>query len=105
MDVLQLDVSGGPPAWISSRKAALRYASANPARTLGRACRGLRGGLQRSTGRQSRTEVHTFIAARGQSKPREHPRIGTCSGQARGPLGRASAEGLPSQRQTETARS
>ena len=65
MDVLQLDMSGRPQAWISSREAALLYASDNVAWTLGRACQVLRGGIQRSTGLQSRIEVHPIIAVRG----------------------------------------
>ncbi len=65
MDVLQLDMSGRPQAWISPREAALLYASDNVAWTLGRACHVLRGGIQRSTGLQSRIEVHPIIAVRG----------------------------------------
>ena len=46
MDVLQLDVSGRPQAWITPREAAVIYASDNMAWTLGRAFRVLRGGIQ-----------------------------------------------------------
>ena len=69
MDVLQLDMSGRPQAWISPREAALLYASDNVAWTLGRACHVLRGGIQRSTGLQSRIEVHPIIAVRGTVPP------------------------------------
>ncbi len=65
MDVLQLDVSGRPQAWISSKEAATLYASDAVAWTLGSACQVMRGGVQRSTGKQSRIEVHPIIAVRG----------------------------------------
>lgn len=65
LDVLQLDVSGRPQAWISSREAAVIYASDGVAWTLGDAVQVLRGGIQRATGRQSRIEVHPIIAVRG----------------------------------------
>jgi 5-methylcytosine-specific restriction endonuclease McrA len=65
VDVLQLDVSGRPQAWISAREAAVIYASDGVAWTLGDAFRVLRGGTQRATGRQSRIEVHPIIAVRG----------------------------------------
>ena len=65
MDVLQLDVSGRPQAWITAREAAVLYACDGVAWTLGRTCQVLRGGIQRSTGLQSRIEVHSIIAVRG----------------------------------------
>ncbi len=65
LDVLQLDVSGRPQAWISAREAALIYASDNVAWTLGDPFYVLRGGIQRVSGRQSRIEVHPIIAVRG----------------------------------------
>lgn len=65
LDVLQLDVSGRPQAWITPREAALLYAADSVAWTLGRALQVLRGGIQRSTGLQSRIEVHSIIAVRG----------------------------------------
>ena len=65
MDVLQLDVSGRPQAWITPREAAVLYASDGVAWTLGDAFHVLRGGIQRSTGLQSRIEVHPIIAVRG----------------------------------------
>jgi 5-methylcytosine-specific restriction endonuclease McrA len=65
VDVLQLDVSGRPQAWISPREAALLYASDGVAWTLGSPCHVLRGGIQRCTGLQSRIEVHAIIAVRG----------------------------------------
>ena len=65
MDVLQLDVSGRPQAWITTREAALLYACDGVAWTLGRACQVLRGGTQRSTGLQSRIEVHPILAVKG----------------------------------------
>jgi hypothetical protein len=65
LDVLQLDVSGRPQAWITPRDAAVLYASDGVAWTIGRACHVLRGGIQRTTGLQSRIEVHPIIAVRG----------------------------------------
>jgi hypothetical protein len=65
MDVLQLDVSGRPQAWISSREAAVLYASDAIAWTLGDAFAVLRGGFQRTTGLQSRIELHPIVAVRG----------------------------------------
>lgn len=65
MDVLQLDVSGRPQAWITAKEAAVLYASDGVAWTLGDTCLVLRGGMQRRTGLQSRIEVHPIIAVRG----------------------------------------
>ena len=65
MDVLQLDVSGRPQAWITTREAAVLYSCDDVAWTLGEPCQVLRGGWQRVTGRQSRIEVHPIIAVRG----------------------------------------
>ncbi len=65
MDVLQLDISGRPQAWISPREAAVLYASDTIAWTLGQTFHVLRGGVQRSTGIQSRIEVHPIVAVRG----------------------------------------
>ena len=65
MEVLQLDVSGRPQAWISAKEAAVIYASDGIAWTLGDPFHVLRGGMQRRTGLQSRIEVHPIIAVRG----------------------------------------
>ncbi len=65
MEVLQLDVSGRPQDWISTREAALLYASDAVAWTLGDTFCVLRGGIQRATGRLSRIEVHPIVAVRG----------------------------------------
>lgn len=65
MDVLQLDVSGRPQAWITARDAAVIYASDGVAWTLGDPMQVLRGGIQRATGRQSVIAVHSIIAVRG----------------------------------------
>jgi hypothetical protein len=65
MEVLQLDVSGRPQSWLSSREAAVLYACDGVAWTLGEPCHVLRGGWQRRTGLQSRIEVHPIIAVRG----------------------------------------
>jgi 5-methylcytosine-specific restriction endonuclease McrA len=65
MEVLQLDVSGRPQAWISAQEAATLYASNTVAWTLGNAVKVLRGGIQRATGEQSRIEVHPILAVKG----------------------------------------
>ena len=65
MEVLQLDMSGRPQAWISAKEAAVIYASDGVAWTLGDTFHVLRGGMQRRTGLQSRIEVHPIIAVRG----------------------------------------
>ena len=65
MEVLQLDMSGRPQAWVSSRESAAIYACDGIAWTLGDPFFVLRGGTQRRTGLQSRIEVHPIIAVRG----------------------------------------
>jgi 5-methylcytosine-specific restriction endonuclease McrA len=65
MEVLQLDISGRPQAWISAKEAAVIYASDGVAWTLGDTFFVLRGGTQRRTGLQSRIEVHPIIAVKG----------------------------------------
>ena len=65
MDVLQLDVSGRPQAWIYTQEAATLYASHAVAWTLGEPWKVLRGGMQRATGQMSRIEVHPIVAVRG----------------------------------------
>ena len=79
MDVLQLDVSGRPQAWISSREAAVLYASDAVAWTLGDAFHVMRGGLQRSTGVQSRIELHPIVAVRGAIPSRAWRQVPTLS--------------------------
>ena len=66
MDVLQLDVSGRPQAWISAARGGDRCmpATAWPGRWA-TTFQVLRGGIQRSTGLQSRIEVHPIVAVRG----------------------------------------
>jgi 5-methylcytosine-specific restriction endonuclease McrA len=65
MDVLQLDISGRPQAWISPRDAAVLYACDAVAWTLGDTFHVLRGGIQRLSGLQSRIEVQQIVAVRG----------------------------------------
>ncbi len=65
MDVLQLDISGRPQAWISTKEAAVLYASDAIAWTLGEPFHVLRGGYQRLSGLQSRIELHPIVAVRG----------------------------------------
>lgn len=65
MEVLQLDASGRPQSWMSFQDAASIYALNGVAWTLGDPCIVLRGGIQRSTGLQSKIEVHPILAVRG----------------------------------------
>ncbi len=65
MDVLQLDISGRPQSWATAREAAVLYASDAVAWTLGDPFQVLRGGIQRTTGLQSRIDLHPIIAVRG----------------------------------------
>lgn len=65
MEVLQLDVSGRPQAWITPKEAATLYASDQIAWTLGEPVLVLRGGIQRLTGVQSRLALHAIVAVRG----------------------------------------
>jgi HNH endonuclease len=65
MDVLQLDVSGRPQAWLSVKDAAVLYSNGGVAWTLGEPFVVLRGGIQRRTGQQSRLALHPIIAANG----------------------------------------
>ncbi|GAA0768829.1 HNH endonuclease [Ideonella azotifigens] len=65
MEVLQLDISGRPQAWMTVKEAAVLYASNAIAWTLGDAFHVMRGGMQRTTGLQSRIELHPIIAVRG----------------------------------------
>jgi hypothetical protein len=64
VEVLQLDLSGRPQAWLTPREAAGIYATGGVAWTLGDTFVVLRGGTQR-TGLQSRIELHPIIAVRG----------------------------------------
>lgn len=65
MDVLQLDCSGRPQAWVTAREAAVLYATDAVAWTLGEPFRVLRGGIQRSTGLPSRLALHPIVAVYG----------------------------------------
>ena len=65
MDVLQLDVSGRPQAWLTAKEAAVLYANESVAWTLGDPFMVLRGGIQRLTGVQSRLELHPIVAVHG----------------------------------------
>ena len=65
MDVLQLDISGRPQAWMTVKEAVVLYAGDAVAWTLGDAFHVMRGGWQRATGLQSRIELHPIVAVRG----------------------------------------
>jgi hypothetical protein len=61
MDILQLDIQGRPQAWLSAQDAALHYATANVAWTIGEVCTTLRGGTNAQTGVQSSLALHPII--------------------------------------------
>lgn len=69
LEVLQLDITGTPQAWISVEDAAGHLATDTVAWYLGdRPLAVLRGGMNASTGRQSVLEVPPIVALRGASK-------------------------------------
>lgn len=68
-DVLQLDITGLPQAWISIEQAATHVAIRSVAWSLGDAPLAvLRGGMNSRTGRQSMLEVPAILALRGNSR-------------------------------------
>ena len=79
LDVLQLDVSGRPQAWITAKEAAVLYASDGIAWTLGDPFAVLRGGIQRVSGRQSRIELHPIVAVKGAIPSRAWRQVPTLS--------------------------
>lgn len=64
-EVLQLDVSGRPQAWMSIYDAATLYAAGAVAWTLGDTFQVMRGGVQRASGRLSTIALHPIIAVHG----------------------------------------
>jgi hypothetical protein len=68
-DVLQLDITGQPQAWISVEHAACLVATGAVVWSAGdRPLAVLRGGFNGATGRQSRLEVPAIVALRGASR-------------------------------------
>ena len=68
-DVLQLDITGLPQAWISVEQAAVHVATHSVAWSLGdEPLAVLRGGMNTSTGQQSVLEVPAILALRGSSR-------------------------------------
>jgi hypothetical protein len=68
-DVLQLDITGLPQAWISVEQAATLVATNAVVWSAGeRPLAVLRGGFNSTTGRQSRLEVPPIVALRGSSR-------------------------------------
>lgn len=68
-DVLQLDITGLPQAWISVEQAASLVATGAIVWSAGdRPLAVLRGGFNSATGRQSRLEVPAIVALRGASR-------------------------------------
>lgn len=70
--ILRLDVSGFPIRWIPWEVAACLYAKDMVAWTAGDSIFTMRGGISRSTGRQSSLTVHSIIAVK-RSVPGRHP--------------------------------
>jgi len=68
-DVLQLDITGQPQAWISVEQAAIHVVTRSIAWSLGDSPLAvLRGGMNVRTGRQSILEVPAILALRGNSR-------------------------------------
>jgi len=68
-DVLQLDITGQPQAWISIEQAAVHVATRSVAWSLGDSPLAvLRGGTNAGTGRQSILEVPAILALSGNSR-------------------------------------
>ena len=68
-DVLQLDITGLPQAWISVEQAAVHVATRSVAWSLGdEPLAVLRGGMNAGTGQQSLLEVPAILALRGSSR-------------------------------------
>lgn len=68
-DVLQLDITGQPQAWISVEHAACLVATGAIVWSAGdRPLAVLRGGFNSATGRQSRLEVPAIVALRGAAR-------------------------------------
>jgi hypothetical protein len=68
-DVLQLDVTGVPQAWISLQRAAMHYATGEVAWHAGEGpVATLRGGWNAAQQRQSQISVHPIIATSGQAR-------------------------------------
>lgn len=68
-DVLQLDITGLPQAWISVEQAASLVATGAIVWSAGdKPLAVLRGGFNSATGRQSRLEVPAIVALRGASR-------------------------------------
>lgn len=77
MNVLQLDSSGRPQAWLAVEDAATLYATGSVSWTLGDPFRVLRGGIQRHSGRQSEIALHPIVAVRGTMPSRAWRQIPT----------------------------
>lgn len=65
MQILRLDITGFPQAWLSPEQAAPYYATDSVCWTVGDVCTSLRGGMNSVTGRQSQIDLHPIIAVRG----------------------------------------
>lgn len=68
MQILRLDITGFPQAWLSPEQAAPYYATDSVCWTVGDVCKTLRGGMSSLTGAQSQIDLHPIIAVRGTSQ-------------------------------------
>ena len=68
LSILKLDAGGIPQGWVNAEEATKQYADSSVLWTLGDPIFQMRGGISRSTGKQSIIELHSIIAVRGSAK-------------------------------------
>jgi hypothetical protein len=68
LSILKLDAGGIPQGWVNAEEAAKQYADNSVLWTLGDPIFQMRGGISRSTGKQSLIELHSIIAVKGSAK-------------------------------------
>lgn len=66
--ILQLDVQGVPQSWVSPERAAGYYATDDVVWSVGETCLTLHGGVNASSGLQSRIDLAPIIAVKGCAK-------------------------------------
>ena len=68
LSILKLNAGGIPQCWVNAEDATKHYADSSVLWTLGDPIAVMRGGIARSTGKQSIIELHSIIAVKGSSK-------------------------------------
>lgn len=68
LSILKLDAGGIPQCWVNAEEATKQYADNSVLWTLGDPIFQMRGGISRSTGKQSLIELHSIIAVKGSAK-------------------------------------